>query len=88
MAAFTDEEEQLFSTADGARWLLVGRMREKGAKHVSGPAHQVFTTRDRNLFTGQNPASSAPMAEAMVAALASPRARPAIRRAVWEALRL
>ncbi|WP_406633217.1 type 1 glutamine amidotransferase domain-containing protein [Amycolatopsis sp. WGS_07] len=69
MTAFTDEEEQLFGTADGAPWLLASRLREQGAKHVGGPAYQAFTTRDRNLFTGQNPASSAPMAEAMIAAL-------------------
>lgn len=69
MAAFTDEEEQLFGTAEGAPWLLAGRLRERGAKHAGGPAYQAFTVRDRNLFTGQNPASSAPMADAMVAAL-------------------
>ncbi|WP_410668018.1 type 1 glutamine amidotransferase domain-containing protein [Amycolatopsis sp. cmx-4-68] len=69
MAAFTDEEEQLFGTAEGAPWLLASRLRELGAKHSGGPAYQAFTVRDRNLFTGQNPASSAPMAEAMIAAL-------------------
>lgn len=70
MAAFTDEEEHLFGTAEGAPWLLASRLRELGAKHSGGPAYQVFNVRDRNLFTGQNPASSAPMAEAMIAALA------------------
>lgn len=69
LAAFTDEEERLFGTADGAPWLLASRLRELGAKHSSGPAYEAFTVRDQNLFTGQNPASSAPMAEAMVAAL-------------------
>ncbi|WP_424184129.1 type 1 glutamine amidotransferase domain-containing protein [Actinokineospora sp. G85] len=69
MTGFTDEEERLFGTAEGAPWLLACRLRELGAKHVGGPAYQPFTIRDRNLFTGQNPASSAPMAEAMVAAL-------------------
>lgn len=70
MAAFTDEEEQLFGTAEGAPWLLAGRLREMGAKHSGGPAYQAFTVRDGNLFTGQNPASSAPMADAMITALA------------------
>ncbi|SDF35677.1 Putative intracellular protease/amidase [Lentzea fradiae] len=70
MAAFTDEEEQLFGTADNAPWLLAGTLREKGALHSGGPAYQAYTVRDGNLFTGQNPASSAPMAEAMIAALA------------------
>ncbi|MEV0278023.1 type 1 glutamine amidotransferase domain-containing protein [Streptomyces sp. NPDC050610] len=69
MTAFTDEEEELFGTAEGAPWLLAGRLRELGAKHTGGPAYQPFTVRDRNLFTGQNPASSAPMAAAITAAL-------------------
>lgn len=70
MAAFTDEEEQLFGTAEAAPWLLAGVLREKGAVYSMGPAYQAYTVRDRNLFTGQNPASSAPMAEAMITALA------------------
>lgn len=69
MAAFTDEEEQLFGTAEGAPWLLASRLREQGARHGQGPAYRAFTVRDGNLFTGQNPASSAPMADAMVDAL-------------------
>jgi len=69
MAAFTDEEERLFGTAEGAPWLLATRLRELGAVHVGGPAYQQFNVRDRNLFTGQNPASSARMAEDMIAAL-------------------
>ncbi|SES07380.1 Putative intracellular protease/amidase [Lentzea xinjiangensis] len=70
MAAFTDEEEELFGTAENAPWLLGRTLREKGALHSGGPAYQACTVRDGNLFTGQNPASSAPMADAIVAALA------------------
>ncbi|MCX2733826.1 type 1 glutamine amidotransferase domain-containing protein [Saccharopolyspora sp. NFXS83] len=69
MAAFTDEEEQLFGTAEGAPWLLAARLRERGAKHESGPAYAAHTVRDGNLFTGQNPASSGPLADDMLAAL-------------------
>lgn len=69
MAAFTDNEEELFGTADGAPWLLASRLRERGAHVVSGPAYQPHTATDGNLVTGQNPASSAPMARAVVAAL-------------------
>ncbi|RRO18904.1 type 1 glutamine amidotransferase domain-containing protein [Saccharopolyspora rhizosphaerae] len=69
MTAFTDEEEQLFGTADGAPWLLASRLRERGAQHSGGQAYQAHTVRDGNLFTGQNPTSSGPMAEAMIAAL-------------------
>ncbi|MCS7476895.1 type 1 glutamine amidotransferase domain-containing protein [Umezawaea endophytica] len=69
MTAFTDEEEQLFGTADGAPWLLATRLREMGAKHSGGPAYLQYTVTDGNLFTGQNPASSGAMADAMIASL-------------------
>ena len=69
MAAFTDEEEKLFGTADAAPWLLASRLRENGALHSEGPAYQPYNVTDGNLFTGQNPASSGPMAEAMIVAL-------------------
>lgn len=69
MTAFTDEEEQLFGTAQGAPWLLASRLREQGATLTDGAAYQAHTERDGNLFTGQNPASSGPMADAIVAAL-------------------
>lgn len=70
MAAFTDEEERLFGTADKAPWLLASRLREKGARHEQGEPYRPFTVRDANLFTGQNPASSTPLAEAVNSALA------------------
>lgn len=70
MAAFTDEEERLFGTADGAPWLLASRLRERGALHSGGPAYQAHTVSDGTLFTGQNPASSGPLADAVIAALA------------------
>ena len=69
MAAFTDEEEQMFGTAEGAPWLLAATLREKGADHSGGAAYQQYNVVDGNLFTGQNPASSARMAEDMIAAL-------------------
>lgn len=70
LTAFTDEEEDMFGTADGAPWLLASRLRERGALHSGGPAYAPRVVRDGNLFTGQNPASSAPMADAVVAELA------------------
>ncbi|GGP08313.1 type 1 glutamine amidotransferase domain-containing protein [Nonomuraea glycinis] len=70
MTAFTDEEEELFGTAEGAPWLLASRLRELGARHSGGPAYQQHNVRDGNLFTGQNPASSATLATDMIAALA------------------
>lgn len=69
MTAFTDEEEQLFGTAEGAPWLLASRLRELGGVHIEGAAYQQHNIIDGNLFTGQNPASSARLAEDMIAAL-------------------
>ncbi|MGK4904120.1 type 1 glutamine amidotransferase domain-containing protein [Streptomyces albus] len=69
MTAFTDEEEHLFGTAEGAPWLLASRLRELGGVHVAGAAYQQHNIVDGNLFTGQNPASSARLAEDMIAAL-------------------
>ncbi|AXX27711.1 hypothetical protein APASM_0346 [Actinosynnema pretiosum subsp. pretiosum] len=37
---------------------------------MEGEPHAPFTTRDGNPVTGQNPASSAPMADLVLAALA------------------
>lgn len=48
---------------------MATRLRERGALHSGGSAYQEYTVRDGNLFTGQNPASSAAMAEAIVADL-------------------
>ncbi|MFE0760486.1 type 1 glutamine amidotransferase domain-containing protein [Streptomyces smyrnaeus] len=69
MTAFTDEEERMFGTAEGAPWLLASRLRELGAVHVEGVAYQQHNIVDGNLFTGQNPASSTRLAEDMIAAL-------------------
>jgi putative intracellular protease/amidase len=69
MTAFTDQEEEMFGTAEGAPWLLASRLRELGARHEGGEPYQQFNIQDGNLFTGQNPASSARMAEDMVASL-------------------
>lgn len=71
MAAFTDEEERLFGTAENAPWLLADRLREMGARHEQGDPYQPFNIQDNNLFTGQNPASSGPMADAITEALNS-----------------
>ncbi|WP_128381594.1 type 1 glutamine amidotransferase domain-containing protein [Streptomyces cavernae] len=72
MAAFTDEEERMFGTAENAPWLQASRLREMGARHEQGEPYQPFNINDGNLFTGQNPASSAPMADAINSALNKP----------------
>jgi putative intracellular protease/amidase len=71
LTAFSDEEEVEFGTADNAPWLLATRLREYGADYVRGPVNWgPYVVRDGHMISGQNPASSAPMADAVIAALA------------------
>jgi putative intracellular protease/amidase len=82
MTAFSDEEEIEFGTADNAPWLLAKRLKELGATYEHGPNWGSFVVRDGRLISGQNPASSAAVADAVIAALnetnpASLRARDA-----------
>jgi putative intracellular protease/amidase len=69
LTGFTDEEERQVGLADRAPWLLESTLRERGAVFESGPAWQPYVVTDRNLVTGQNPASSKPAAEATLEAL-------------------
>ncbi|KAA0929845.1 type 1 glutamine amidotransferase domain-containing protein [Streptomyces apricus] len=65
IAAFTNEEEELFGTADNAPWLQADRLAEQGARLEKGAPYEPFVVQDGNLFTGQNPASSGPLADAV-----------------------
>lgn len=70
LTAFSDEEEVDFGTADNAPWLLATSLREHGANYVRGAENWApFVVRDGQLISGQNPASSAPMAAAVLDAL-------------------
>lgn len=73
MTAFTDEEEIEFGTADNAPWLLAASLRAAGARFEQGPNWQPCVVRDGHLVTGQNPASSAALAEAVLQALSLQR---------------
>ena len=70
MTAFSDEEEVEFGTADNAPWLLADTLRQRGARYEQGPNWGAYIVRDGNLVTGQNPASSRPLAHAVIEALA------------------
>ncbi|MPY63878.1 type 1 glutamine amidotransferase domain-containing protein [Streptomyces spongiae] len=62
VTAFTNAEEELAGNAAKARWLLQDRLTEAG---LTVEAHAPFAPHvevDRNVVTGQNPASSAPLA--------------------------
>ena len=69
MTAFSDEEEAELGTADNAPWLLADTLRQSGARYEKGPNWSAYVVTDANLLTGQNPASSAPLADAVLAAL-------------------
>ncbi|MFJ9817668.1 type 1 glutamine amidotransferase domain-containing protein [Streptomyces sp. NPDC101151] len=64
--AFTNEEETQSGFAAQARWLLQDRLTEAGVDlRVSAPWGP-YVVVDRNLVTGQNPASSAPVAQELL----------------------
>lgn len=65
LTAFTDAEERAGGLAEKMSWLLETSLREQGATFVDGPAWGSHVVVDRNLVTGQNPASSAAVAEAV-----------------------
>lgn len=69
MTAFTDAEEALGGLAPKARWLVQARLTELGADFVEGPSFGEHIEIDRNLYTGQNPASSVKLATAIIEAV-------------------
>ncbi|WP_441249412.1 type 1 glutamine amidotransferase domain-containing protein [Kitasatospora sp. McL0602] len=69
LTGFTNAEETQAGLADKAPWLLQDRLVELGADFVEGEPWAPHVVVDRNLVTGQNPASSAPLAAALLAAL-------------------
>ncbi|MEU7702903.1 type 1 glutamine amidotransferase domain-containing protein [Streptomyces sp. NPDC015492] len=63
VAAFTNAEEAQSGFADKAKWLLQTRLVEAGVDVQVGEPWAPKVVVDRNLVTGQNPASSAPLAD-------------------------
>jgi putative intracellular protease/amidase len=61
-AAFTNAEETQAGLADKAEWLLQTRLEEAGVDVQVGEPWASHVVVDRNLITGQNPASSAELA--------------------------
>ncbi|MFG2793427.1 type 1 glutamine amidotransferase domain-containing protein [Streptomyces sp. NPDC048419] len=66
VAAFTNAEETQSGFADKAKWLLQDRLTEAGVQVQVGEPWAPKVVVDRNLITGQNPASSAPLAEELL----------------------
>lgn len=69
IAAFTDAEEAQAGFADKAKWLLQSRLTERGFDVREQTPWEPNVQVDRNLHTGQNPASAAPLAEGLLRAL-------------------
>lgn len=69
LTGFTNAEEAQAGLADKAPWLLQDRLVALGADFVEGEPWAPHVVVDRNLYTGQNPASSEPLAERMLEAL-------------------
>ena len=69
MTALSDEEEIEFGTAQNAPWLLAATLRQRGAVFEQGANWHAHVVKDGNLLTGQNPQSSTPLAEVVIAAL-------------------
>ncbi|MFJ8950610.1 type 1 glutamine amidotransferase domain-containing protein [Streptomyces sp. NPDC102381] len=70
VAAFTNVEEAQAGFADKARWLLQDRLTEAGVNVQVGEPWAPHVVVDRNLVTGQNPASAAPLAAELLNKLA------------------
>jgi putative intracellular protease/amidase len=66
ITAFTDEEEGAAELGKEMPFLLESKLRAEGAKFVAGKKWAAHAEVDGNLVTGQNPASSAAVANAMV----------------------
>jgi len=66
LTAFTDDEERAVELDQEMPFLLESRLRQEGAKFVVGPQWASHVEVDGLLVTGQNPASSAAAAEAVI----------------------
>ena len=71
ITCFTDDEERAVGVAPMAPWLLETELKEKiGFEFSRAPIWEPYMVEDRNLVTGQNPASAAVLAERMLEILA------------------
>jgi aldehyde dehydrogenase (NAD+) len=69
MTGFSNAEEAAVGLADKAPWLVEDRLVELGAGYEAGAPFSPYTVSDRNLLTGQNPASSEKLAREVISAL-------------------
>lgn len=67
MTGLSNAEERLNPFAWKAKWLLEDRLEEAGADYTAGLPLKSNVVVDRNLYTGQNPMSSAALARRIIA---------------------
>jgi putative intracellular protease/amidase len=83
MTGLSNREESVNRFARKAKWLLQDRLIAQGADYVKGPVpFGPFVTSDRNLFTGQNPTSSAALARRLVAQVGDPALNISVSRVI------
>lgn len=69
IACFTDSEERAVDGTGKVPFLLESRLRELGAEHSGAGDWESHVVRDGRLISGQNPQSSAAVADELIAAL-------------------
>ncbi|GAA4557878.1 type 1 glutamine amidotransferase domain-containing protein [Planotetraspora kaengkrachanensis] len=69
ITGFTKAEETQTGLAERARWILEDRLAALGTRFSAGEPWAPHVVVDRNVHTGQNPASSAPLAAELLKAL-------------------
>ena len=62
VTAFTNDEEDGVGLRAKARWTAEDELVKMGVDFTHGDMRKPYTVVDRNLFTGQNPASAGPLA--------------------------
>jgi putative intracellular protease/amidase len=83
MTALSNTEERLNRLARKAPWLLQDRLEESGAIYSKGRLPlRPYLVVDRNLYTGQNPASSAMLANKLVSDQNSPALHISVSRLI------
>jgi putative intracellular protease/amidase len=72
VTGFTNEEEEGVGLASKAQWLLEDELKNKvGVEYSKAPTWEPYMVEDRNLITGQNPASAAVLADKLLKILGS-----------------
>jgi putative intracellular protease/amidase len=69
VTAYTNDEEDAVGLRARAPWTAEDELIKLGVDYVRGEIWKPFTVVDRNLYTGQNPASAAPLAKGLLKVL-------------------